>query len=77
MLFEDAIKALGQGMYVARSAWVDGSYLIFLPGMSSVFKVIIQPAPNVGNYLWMYVDFLADDWQVYSRRDDVPPPKEV
>lgn len=74
MLFQDVIKALKEGKYVSRNAWTDGSYLIFLPGMQSVFKVIVQPAPNVGNYLWLTADFDADDWQIYEKRDDVPPP---
>jgi hypothetical protein len=76
MLFEAARDALCHGKYVARSAWKDGSYLVFLPGMVSVFKVVVQPAVNVGNYLWLMADFLADDWQVYTSREEVPPPHQ-
>ena len=72
MLFNEALDALIEGKYVARSVWSDGSYLIYLPGMMSVFKVIIEPSTNVGNYLWTVADFKADDWQIYSRREDVP-----
>lgn len=75
MLFQDALDGLLAGKYVTRSAWTDGSYLIFLPGMVSVFKVVVQPQQNVGNYLWLVTDFQADDWQIYVKREDVPPPK--
>ncbi len=76
MLFHEAIDALLDGKYVARDAWTDGSYLVFLPGMTSVFKVMVQPAVNVGNYLWLADDFKALDWRIYVKRGDVPAPKE-
>ena len=74
MLFNEALDGLIEGKYVTRTAWTDGSYLVFLPGMMSIFKITIQPTVNVGNYLWLTVDFKADDWQVYSKRDEVPSP---
>lgn len=77
MLFENAINALMEGKYVARTTWTDGSYLVFLPGMQSVFKVIVQPTVNVGNYLFLVADFKADDWQVFSKREEVPPPVQA
>ena len=77
MLFNEALDALIEGKYVVRSVWSDGSYLIYLPGMMSVFKVIIEPSTNVGNYLWTVADFKADDWQIYSRREDVPGPVQL
>lgn len=74
MLFQQAVDALMDGKYVGRTTWTDGSYLVFLPGMQSVFKVVVQPAVNVGNYLFTVADFKADDWQVFTKRDEVPPP---
>lgn len=75
MLFQEAMDALIQGNYATRDVWTDGSYVIFLPGTVSVFKVTVQPQTNIGPFAWLMADFKADDWQVYNKREDVPPPK--
>lgn len=77
MNFQEAHLALRAGKYVTREAWKDGSYLAFLPGMVSIFKITVQPAPNVGNFLWLDEDFGATDYVAYDRRDDVPPPAQA
>lgn len=69
MLFQDALCALQEGQYVNRSAWNDGGYLVLMPGMLTIWKIIIQPTPNAGNYLFTLADFNADDWNIYDSGD--------
>lgn len=77
MLFKEALDALIEGKYVGRSSWTDGKYLVFLPGNTSVFQISFNSPTggiNVVNYLWLVTDFQSEDWEVYNKRDDVPPP---
>ena len=58
-------NALVEGQYVTRKSWPEESgYLVFMPGMSSIWRITINPVPNAGNNLFSVEDFLADDWQV-------------
>lgn len=65
MLFNDALKALLDGKYVMRNAWKQtGEYVILLPGMQYIWKILTKPNSNAGNWLPLIVDLMADDWEV-------------
>lgn len=67
MLFLEAMEQLKGRVPVYRTGWnpQDG-YLTLMPGMSHVWKIVLQPAPNAGNYIFSVEDLCADDWEVYS-----------
>lgn len=67
MLFADALIQLKARVPVYRKGWdpQDG-YLTFMPGMTHIWKIVLTPAPNAGNYMFSYADFMADDWDVFS-----------
>jgi hypothetical protein len=70
MMFEEALKELLKGKYISRSAWdASGEYCILLPGMQYIWKILIQPNPNAGNWLPLVSDLLADDWKVKEAVD--------
>lgn len=63
MLFNEAFKALTEGKYVTRRAWSEtNEYLVIMPMMTTIFKVLNKPNPNVGNWLPFVSDYLAEDW---------------
>jgi hypothetical protein len=66
MLFHDAMVQLQARVPMYRKGWdpQDG-YVTLMPGMGHVWKIVLTPAPNAGNYMWSVADFLADDWEVY------------
>jgi hypothetical protein len=67
MLFEEALKELVSGKYAARGAWDNtGEYVVLLPGMQYVWKIMTLPNPNAGNWLPLVADLQADDWKVVS-----------
>ncbi|CAB4128575.1 Protein of unknown function DUF2829 [uncultured Caudovirales phage] len=66
MLFEEALSHLKARVPLYRKGWdpQDG-YVVLMPGMSHVWKIVLQPAPNAGNYIFSVADLSADDWAVY------------
>lgn len=70
MMFNEALKHLVEGEYVQRNAWkATSEYVISLPGIPYVWKIITQPSPNAGNWLPTIADLLSDDYEVISRCD--------
>ncbi len=68
MLFEEALKHLVAGEYVQRNAWkATAEYVISLPGIPYIWKIITQPAPNAGNWLPTISDLMADDYEVIKK----------
>ena len=67
MLFADALVQLRGRVPMYRKGWEpqDG-YVTLMPGMSHVWKIVLQPTPNAGNYIFSVADLEADDWAVYS-----------
>ena len=67
MLFQDALVQLKARVPVYRKGWVpqDG-YLTLMPGMTHVWKIVLHPTPNAGNYIFSVEDLCADDWEVFS-----------
>lgn len=67
MLFSESLEQLKSRLPVYRTGWEpqDG-YLTFMPGMTHVWKIVLQPSPNAGNYIFSVADLEADDWEIYS-----------
>ncbi len=66
MLFPEALEHLKSGIAVFRRGWEpqDG-YLTLMPGMSHVWKIVLNPSPNAGNYIFSVEDLTVNDWEVY------------
>lgn len=63
MLFTEALAQLKEGEAMRRTAWADSEgYLKILPDMGYVWKVVTQPNPNAGNFIFSIADFDGDDW---------------
>ncbi len=76
MLLNQALVQLKAGKNMCRSTWsdVDG-YLTLMPGMDYVWKIVLKPTPNAGNYIFRLDDLEANDWQefvVVPELSDVP-----
>jgi len=67
MLFQEALEQLKARAPVYRKGWnpQDG-YLVFMLGMTHVWKIVLHPTPNAGNYIFSVEDLCADDWEVYT-----------
>lgn len=78
MMFEDALKALMNGEYVSRNAWdATGEYVVLLPAMQYIWKILVQPNPNAGNWLPLVADLLADDWKIVKKVLHAEPSNDV
>ncbi len=67
MLLNDALAGLQAGKQWHRAAWtIEDGYLSLMPGMTHVWKVVIKPSTNAGNYIFSLEDLLADDWQEFQ-----------
>ena len=74
MLFQDALNALLEGKYVTRNAWdATGEYVVLLPSMQYIWKILTQPNPNAGNWLPLVSDLLADDWKIVDKKLNEEP----
>lgn len=63
MLFLEALAQLKAGEAMRREAWpVSEGYLKILPDMGYVWKIVTQPNPNAGNFIFSIADFEGDDW---------------
>lgn len=75
MLFLEAMEQLKAGNTMHRNAWkLEDGYLKLLPGMSFVWKIVLLPNPNAGNYIFSVEDFMADDWQEFEMPKEVLEP---
>lgn len=63
MLFTEALAKLKERTPMYRTGWEpqDG-YLTLMPSMSHVWKIVLTPTPNAGNYIFSVADLEADDW---------------
>lgn len=67
MLLQEAIENLKAGKQMHRAAWkYEEGYLSLMPGMTHVWKVVIIPQTNAGNFIFSLEDLLADDWQEFT-----------
>lgn len=75
MLFQEVLDHLQDGKYLVRDAWEStGEYIVLMPGMQSIWKILVQPTPNAGNYLPLMADLIAEDWKILEKKKEV---KEV
>lgn len=67
MLFQEALEGLRAGEVLCREAWTltDG-YLKLMPGMKHVWKIVLEPTPNAGNYIFSVDDLIASDWKRFE-----------
>lgn len=64
MLFAEALEELKKGHSMHRASWApDDGFLKLMDGMDYVWKIILKPNPNAGNYIFPVEDFYANDWQ--------------
>ncbi len=74
MNFLEALAKLQAGYSMNRTSWTpEDGYLKLMDGMKFVWKIVLIPNPNAGNYIFGVEDFLADDWQEFV----MPQPKPV
>ncbi len=67
MLLLEALELLKSGAEVSREAWsFEDGYLCFMPGMHHVWKIVLAPNPNAGNYIFSMEDLLASDWKKFE-----------
>ena len=67
MLLKDAIELLKAGKCVCRTVWtIEDGYLSLMAGMTHIWKVVIKPTTNAGNYIFSLEDLIAEDWKVFE-----------
>lgn len=67
MLFLEALNCLKSGEAMRRGAWdLSEGYLKIMPDMGFVWKIVTQPTPNAGNFIFSVADFEGDDWVKYE-----------
>lgn len=67
MLFQEALELLKAGEIVCREAWtLEDGYLTFMKGMTHVWKIVLHPSPNAGNYIFSVEDLCANDWKIFE-----------
>jgi hypothetical protein len=67
MLLKDALEQMRGRVPMYRTGWnpQDG-YVVLMPGMAHVWKIVLQPTPNAGNYIFSVEDLEASDWEVFT-----------
>jgi len=66
MLFQDALAKLHEGAPMRRACWTaEDGYLTLMPSMEYVWKIVLLPNPNAGNFIFKVEDFMADDWEEF------------
>ena len=67
MLLQEALDNLKAGKQMHRAAWdINEGYLSLMPGMTHVWKVVITPSTNAGNFIFSLEDLTADDWKEFE-----------
>lgn len=67
MLLQEALSNLQDGKQMHRKAWdISEGYLSLMPGMTHVWKVVITPSTNAGNFIFSVEDLTSDDWQEFE-----------
>lgn len=67
MHLKEALKHLNERHSLYRTGWAtqDG-YIVLMPGMTHVWKIVLHPVPNAGNYIFSFEDLLASDWEKFD-----------
>lgn len=67
MLLQEALDLLQTGEELCREAWkLEDGYVQFMKGMQHVWKIVLHPAPNAGNYIFSFEDLIANDWKKFE-----------
>ncbi len=67
MLFQEALDMLQKGEVLCRDAWtLEDGYLSLMKGMQYIWKIVLHPGPNAGNYIFSLADLLAEDWKLFE-----------
>lgn len=67
MELQEALDLLQKGESLVRDAWtVEDGYVTFMKGMSHIWKIVLHPNPNAGNYIFSMADLLANDWKLFE-----------
>jgi len=80
MQLSEALEHLKLGDAMHRTGWSpqDG-YLSLMPGMAHVWKIVLSPSPNAGNFIFSYEDLISSDWEIFKHSpatiDQVTPPE--
>lgn len=70
MNFLEALEKLQAGELLAREIWASsGEYLVLLPGMQYVLKVLHQPQSQLANWFGSatLTDIIATDWKIVEQ----------
>lgn len=67
MIFTEALQLIREGKELHRAGWpITDGYLVLLPGMLHIWKIMLHPNPNAGNYIFSVEDLTSDDWQEFD-----------
>jgi len=67
MLLKEALELLHAGESMVRESWdLSDGYLQLMKGMSHVWKIVLHPNPNAGNYIFSFEDLEASDWKKFE-----------
>lgn len=67
MIFVRALEQLHCGKCMRRKAWpLDEGYLKLMPGMKFIWKIVLVPNPNAGNFIFSVEDFEGEDWEEFE-----------
>ena len=67
MLLKEALDMLSAGEIMCREAWtLDDGYLSLMKGMTHIWKIVLQPTPNAGNYIFSMEDLISSDWKKFE-----------
>ncbi len=71
MLFQEALELLKKGENLFRKGWEqqDG-YIVLMPGMKHVWKIVLHPQPNAGNYIFSFEDLISEDWDHFVSEEE-------
>ena len=67
MLLQEALEMLQKGEILCREVWtLEDGYLSMMKGMTHIWKIVLKPSPNAGNYIFSLEDLLANDWKLFE-----------
>jgi hypothetical protein len=73
MLFQEALQQLKAGEKLYRTGWeLQDGYVVLMPGMKHVWKIVLQPNPNAGNYIFSVEDLSSGDWEKFVASEPSP-----
>jgi hypothetical protein len=72
MLFQEALSELKDGIAMRRAEWpIEEGYLKLMPGMKFVWKIVLVPNPNAGNFIFSVEDLEGNDWEEFVSFEEI------